>query len=194
MNSEYLKSVEVTILKTTDNKKHYIHFLMDHYSKMILGYSIENSSSPKAIKNLLQEAHLKHKNKTPITFVTDAGVENVNTTVQEFLSSTKLDIKHLIAQKDTPFSNSKIEAFNKIIKHQFLLPRNIEDRKQLIKALTEDVHTYNTIRPQYSLQGNTPSETFSGKSLDINHYKTHFDGQKTLRITQNQQNRCNRCK
>jgi putative transposase len=185
---------DVTILKTTDDKKHYIHFLMDHYSKMILGYRVKTSSSPKAIKNLLQEAYLKHKSKALITFVTDGGVENVNNTVQEFLNTTNQDIKHLIAQKDIPFSNSKIEAFNKIIKHQFLLPRNLEDRKQLIKALAEDVPVYNTIRQQYSLQGNTPSETFSGKSLYINHYKTHFDSQKILRITQNQQNRCKGCK
>jgi putative transposase len=64
------------------------------------------------------------------------------------------------------------------------LPRNLADRKQLVNALAEDVPVYNTIRPQLSLQGNTPEETFSGKSLDINHYKTHFDSQKTLRITQ----------
>lgn len=185
---------DVTILKTTDNKKHYIHFLMDHYSKMILGYSVENSSSPKAIKNLLQEAYLKYKNKTPITLVTDAGVENVNSTVQEFLNTTYPDLKHLIAQKDIPFSNSSIEAFNKIIKHQFLLPRNLEDRKQLINALATDVLTYNTIRPQLSLKGNTPQETFSGKTMDTNHYKTHFDNQKALRITQNQQNKCKGCK
>jgi hypothetical protein len=117
-----------------------------------------------------------------------------NSTVQEFLSTTNPDIKHLIAQKDIPFSNSSIEAFNKIIKHQFLLPRYLEDKKQLINALEEDVHSYNTVRPQLSLQGNTPAETFSGKSLDINLYKTHFDSQKTLRTTQNQQNRCNGCK
>ena len=185
---------DVTILKTADGKKHYIHFLMDHYSKMILGYSVENSSSPKAIKTLLHEAHLKHKSKDPITLVTDGGVENVNKTVQDFLNSTNPDIKHLIAQKDIPFSNSRIEAFNKIIKHQFLLPRYLENRKQLINALAEDISTYNTIRPQLSLQGNTPAETFSGKQLDINHYKTLFDNQKTLRITQNQQNKCNGCK
>ena len=185
---------DVTILKTADDKKHYIHFLMDHYSKMILGYSVENSSSPKAIKNLLQEAYLKHKNKDLITLVTDAGVENVNSTVQEFLSTTNPDIKHLIAQKDIPFSNSSIEAFNKIIKHQFLLPRNLEDRKQLDAALAINVPTYNSIRPQLSLQGNTPEETFSGKPLDINFYKTNFNNQKTLRITQNQQNRCKGCK
>jgi putative transposase len=114
---------DVTILKTADGKKHYIHFLMDHYSKMILGYSIVNSSRPKAIKDLLQQAYLKHKNEEPITFMTDAEVENVNTTVQVFLSSTNKDIKHLIAQKDIPFSNSKIEAFNKIINISFCYPK-----------------------------------------------------------------------
>lgn len=187
-------SADVTILKTADNKKHYIHFLMDHYSKMILGYSVENSSSPKTIRNLLQQAYIKHKNKEPITFVTDAGVENVNTSVQDFLNNPDKNIKHLIAQKDIPFSNSKIEAFNKIIKHQFLLPLNLANRVQLEIALTTDIQTYNTIRPQLSLQGNTPAETFSGKPLNIRRYKTHFDNQKTLRTTKNQSNRCKECK
>lgn len=126
--------------------------------------------------------------------MTDGGVENVNNTVQEFLSTTNPNIKHLIAQKDIPFSNSSIEAFNKIIKHQFLLPRNLENRKQLINALAEDVPTYNTIRPQLSLQGNTPKETFEGKTMDTRHYKTHFSEQKRQRMKQNQQNRCNNCK
>jgi len=185
---------DVTILKTADDKKHYIHFLMDHFSKMILGYTVENSSSPKAIKTLLQEAYLKHKNKESITFVTDAGVENINATVKEFLATTDQDIKHLIAQKDIPFSNSKIEAFNKIIKHQFLLPQNLTNRTALETALVTDVLTYNTIRPQLSLQGNTPAETFSGKPITINPYKTLFHEQKTLRVTQNQQNKCKDCK
>ena len=124
--------------------------------------------------------------------MTDGGCENVNGTVQEFLISTNGDIKHLITQKDIPFSNSKIEAFNKIIKHQFLLPQNLENRKQLGRALENDGITYNTIRPQLSLQGNTPAETFAGKSIKI--YKTHFDEQKTLRVIQNQQNSCQGCK
>lgn len=184
---------DVTILKTLDGKKNYIHFLMDHYSKMILGYSVEDSSSPKAIKNLLKNAYLKYKNNDPIKFVTDGGIENVNSTVKDFLITTDNDIKHLIAQKDIPFSNSKIEALNKIIKHQFLLPQNLENRKQLMNALAEDVPTYNTIRPQYSLQGNTPEETFGGKPIADNSYKTHFAEQKTQRIVINQQNKCKAC-
>ncbi|HEX9150653.1 MAG TPA: DDE-type integrase/transposase/recombinase [Flavobacterium sp.] len=185
---------DVTILKTLDNKKHYIHFLMDHYSKMILGYRVENSSKPIAIRDLLEQAYLKHKNKEPITFVTDGGVENVNTIVHDFLYTTNHDIKHLIAQKDIPFSNSKIEAFNKIIKHQFLLPQNLSNREQLETALVADVLTYNTIRPQLSLQGNTPQETFIGKLITLKSYKTHFPEYKILRISENQQNRCKGCR
>jgi putative transposase len=185
---------DVTILKTLDDKKHYIHFLMDHYSKIILGYSVENSFKPKAIRDLLEQAYLKYKSKEPITFVTDGGVENVNTTVHDFLETTNQDIKHLIAQKDIPFSNSKIEAFNKIIKHQFLLPQNLTNRKQLETALVANVLTYNTIRPQLSLQGNTPQETFLGKIISLKSYKTHFQEHKILRISENQQNSCKGCR
>ncbi|MBA0882474.1 hypothetical protein [Flavobacterium undicola] len=71
-------------------------FLMDHYSKIILGYSIENSSSPKAIKNLLQEAYLEHKNKDVISLVTDDGVENVNSVVKGFLRTTNFKGLNLI--------------------------------------------------------------------------------------------------
>ncbi|RUT69457.1 transposase [Flavobacterium cupreum] len=184
---------DVTILKTLDGKKHYIHFLMDHFSKMILGYRVEDHSSPAAIKHLLQKAYLKNKNNDLIQFITDGGIENVNSTVKDFIASTNDDIKHLIAQKDIPFSNSKIEAFNKIIKHQFLLPRNLENRKQLTEFLSEDVYAYNNVRPQFSLQGNTPEESFSGKPIAIIQYKTHFTEQKINRITVNQQNQCKSC-
>jgi putative transposase len=185
---------DVTILKTLDGKKHYIHFLMDHYSKMILGYCVEDRSSPIAIKILLQNAYLKYRTSDTIKFVTDGGVENVNSTVKDFLITTDSDIKHLIAQRDIPFSNSTIEAFNKIMKHQFLLPKNLENRKQVIRALTEDVPTYNAVRPQFSLKGNTPEETFEGKCISISHYKSHFMEQKLQRIKTNQQNKCNKCR
>jgi hypothetical protein len=37
--------------------------------------------------------------------------------------------------------------------HHFLLSRNLNDIMQLKNALTVDVPTYNTIRPQYSWYG-----------------------------------------
>ena len=187
-------SADVTIYKTPDTTKHYIHFLMDHYSKMILGYSIEKSSSPNAIKKLLEKAYLKHKSDNSIKLVTDGGGENVNATVANFLKTTQPKIINLIAQKDITFSNSGIEALNKVIKHQFLLPQNLQNFKQLETALDHSVITYNFVRPQLALQGNTPQETFYGKAIDLKSHKTHFINQKAYRIEQNNKNKYSSCK
>lgn len=183
---------DVTIFKTADNVKHHIHLLIDHYSKMILGYRIEKSSSALAIKSLIQNACLEHKPST-LQFLTDGGSENVNTSVSSFIKTNDISIKHIIAQKDVVFSNSMIEAINKIIKHQFLHQKEIADRNQLIKIMAETIPIYNTIRPQMSLGGNTPEETFNGLSIDISRYTHSFKEQKELRIQLNKKNSCNLC-
>ena len=185
---------DVTILKTGDGKKHYIHFLMDHFSKKILGYTVETTAKAKAIKTLLNIAYNNYNQTQPIRFITDGGVENVNTTVKDFLANTNPKIIHQIAQKDITQSNSTIEAYNKVIKHQFLIPRQLYCLKQLLLALNIDVAIYNNYRPQFSLQGNTPSETYAEKALAIQTYKTHFAQQKVFRTKQNQLKRCSICK
>ena len=184
---------DVTIFKTSDGIKHYIHFLMDHYSKKILGYKIEKSSLAIAIKALLLEAYNKLETQDNIILLTDGGPENVNTTVTNFISLEYINIKHLIAQKDIQFSNSKIEAFNKIIKHQFLLPKHLNNFKQLNVALNKDVLIYNNNRPQLGLAGNTPSETYNNVPLNMKQYTSHFSEHKKNRILQNQKSACNNC-
>jgi putative transposase len=183
---------DVTIFKTADNVKHYIHFLIDHYSKMILGYRIEKSSSALAIKSLIQNTCLDHQPKK-LQFLTDGGSENVNSTVANFINSADIPIKHLIAQKDVVFSNSMIEAINKIIKHQFLHHKEIGDGNHLTNIMKEIIPIYNTVRPQMSLGGNTPEETFSGLSIDISRYTSNFNEQKALRRQLNKQNACKIC-
>lgn len=183
---------DVTVFKTTDNIKHYIHLLIDHYSKMILSYRIEKGPSAMAIKSLIQNAYLKYQPEK-LQFLTDGGSENVNSTVAKFINSVDVPINHLIAQKDVVFSNSMIEAINKIIKHQFLHPKEIINRIQLTNILADTIHVYNTIRPQMSLGGNTPQETFYGLSIDISRYTHNFKEQKQLRLIQNKKNACKVC-
>ena len=183
---------DVTIFKTTDNTKHYIHFLIDHYSKMILGYRIEKSSSGTAIRSLIQNSFYKNR-PTNLKFLTDGGSENINVKVAHFINSPSIPIKHIIAQRDVVFSNSMIEAVNKIIKHQFLFPRNIENREQLRKAMAVIIPIYNSNRPQMSLGGNTPAETFNGVAIDLSRHTGDFKFQKQLRLEQNKKNECRVC-
>jgi hypothetical protein len=75
-----------------------------------------------------------------------------------------------------------------------LLPQNLTNRKQLESALEADVLTYNMIRPQLSLQGNTAQENFSEKLRALKSYKTHFFEQKILIMSENQQNSCKGCR
>lgn len=190
-NPDQIWCADVTIFKTTDGIKHYILFLMDHYSKKIIGYSVEKSARPATIKRLLENTIQSLPLKPTVSLVTDGGIENVNTLVKQF--NSKHNIVHLIAQKDITFSNSAIEALNKIIKHQFLFPLHIENGSQLIKKLPEIVQIYNTIKPQQALKGNTPEETYQGKIIDISQYKSHFKVQKEFRKAHNHSNRCKKC-
>ena len=192
-NPNELWCVDVTIFKTKDLIKHYIHLLIDHYSKMILGVQIKSSSSGIAIKQLLQTACQEYK-PNQIQLLSDGGSENVNKTVADFIDTNQIPIKHMIAQKDVVFSNSMIEAINKIIKHQFLHPKEIGDGKQLGNILEETITVYNAIRPQMSLGGNTPSETFNRKTIDFSVYSKNFNVQKAIRITENKKIKCKRCK
>ena len=183
---------DVTVFKTGDHIKHYIHFLMDHYSKYIIGYRVCTSPSSFAIKELLREATLQHQ-PNRLQFLTDGGSENVNQVVHHFINRPTIPIEHIIAQKDVAFSNSMVEALNKIIKHQFLFPKVIDNRTQLEKKLAECVPVYNTIRPQMSLGGNTPQETFKGLSIDFSRYSQSFNKQSVYRRVQNKGNDCKKC-
>jgi len=183
---------DVTIFKTTDNVKHYIHFLIDHFSKYIIGYKVCSSSSSFAIKELLQNACEKYKPEK-LQFLTDGGSENVNTTVSNFIDNPDVPIEHIIAQKDVVFSNSMVEALNKVIKHQFLFPKDIANGGQLDNVLEKTVPIYNDIRPQMSLGGNTPIETFNDLSIDISRYTHNFKEHKALRRQLNKKNICKVC-
>lgn len=184
---------DVTIFKTPDKKKHHIHFLIDHYSKMILSHRIENSSSGIAIKSLIQNASEKYKPEK-LQFLTDGGTENINYTVSGFIDSSNVPIDHVIAQKDVVFSNSMIEALNKVIKHQFLFHKEINSREELTKCLDEAVTQYNTLKPQMNLGGNTPIETFEGIPIQLSQYINGLEQQKAMRIQENRKNACTLCR
>ena len=81
-----------------------------------------------------------------------------------------------------------IEAFNKVLKHQFLYPRKISNRTTLEKIMTEVIPIYNNERPQLSLGGNTPNEIFNNSLFILKHlpmnskHKKHSEFLKTNKI------------
>ena len=182
--------------KTEDGQKHYFHILIDHYSKLILGWKVTDRPSGKAIKELLQNAYEKYIPKGTdevLKFLTDGGTENTNNLVKEYINEPDVGILQLIAQKDIKFSNSMTEAVIKVIKHQFLLPKTIKNRVHLICTIDNDFPIYNEDRPQHILKGATPIECYNGIQFDMSKITNKKAEQRLKRIEFHKNNACKKC-
>ncbi|MEC3908876.1 hypothetical protein VOI54_17750 [Tamlana sp. 2201CG12-4] len=79
-------------------------------------------------------------------FLTDGGSGNLNDNVTSLITSFNSTIVHRIVQHEVSFSNSMIEDFNKVLKYQFLYPKNIATQKQLEIIMAEVIPIYNNNR------------------------------------------------
>lgn len=84
-----------------------------------------------------------------------------------------MTIKKLIARVDVTFSNSMIEAVNKILKYRYLFRTSIPDLERLQDAVSSAVNDYNA-RPHYALRCLTPDEAYRGETFDEAGYQPWF--------------------
>ena len=90
----------------------------------------------------------------------DGGVENFNDAVGKLVNDGIL--KLILAQTDISFSNSLIEAFWRILKHQWLFLNQLDNIGKLRGLVEFYVEQYNSHLPHSALQGQTPDEMYFG--------------------------------
>ncbi|TGM58276.1 DDE-type integrase/transposase/recombinase [Leptospira adleri] len=162
----FLLHMDTTILRVQDGSKVYTHFIMDNFSRAILGWkaSLEWNSKNTMLnlRNVCEKYDLFQKN---IQLLCDDGSENAGD-VDIFLSkNSRLFIEKLVAQVDITFSNSMIEAVNKKMKYEFLFPKKLFSFKDVCQTLEEAVSQYNA-RPSGVLFGYSPNEVLQGAIPD----------------------------
>ena len=96
-----------------------------------------------------------------------------------------------LARAGVKFSNSAVEAVNKIIKRNLRkkLPETIE---ALILCLEEIINDYNTVRPHGSILGLTPMECYTSENVNLDFKEQKLEAKKE-RITQNRAVNCGVC-
>ena len=180
---------DLTIYRPLDNTKVYIYFIADNFSRKILAWKASLEYSAKYTFENLKEVYEKYNledAQPEIDFMVDGGSEN-KAEVDVFINSA--NINKVIAQKDTIFSNSMIEAVNKRIKYDFLFPVALQDFKQTVKQLEKAVPEYNN-KPYQPLYGLTPNEVSDGKVPDKNMFSEEIAKAKMKRIEENRKNPC----
>lgn len=179
--------------KLIDTPKVAVSFASDNFSKYIMGHNIALENSHKNIVNVLRKTidtiHKFHPNHLcTVNIVSDGGAENKAKPIKELLQkNNRPPLKHLIALKDIAFSNSPIEAVNKIYKRylRFYKPTTYNE---LITITALFIHDYNRIRPHGSLKGLTPFQAYT--NIQAPDYKQDIQLAQKRRITFNKKNRC----
>jgi len=188
--------VDSTFYSLVNNKKVCISFVMDNYSKMILGFHVASKNTFDIVRQSLSKALkviVKHPNQQPSYLVTDGGKENHNQYIDAFIAKlSKHKITKIRALKDIRFSNSPVEAVHRTIKGRYLKNRKFESMAALRNYLKWVVEDYNELRPHYKHQPRTPYEVYFEIPLNFDVRKRVKQAIKT-RVKNNKCSKCVQC-
>ena len=161
---------DVTLFRSLDGIVHYVYLVIDNFSRRILSWDVSEKLSSQMRLSTIRESWLASRDMIPkgvqVELYVDGGPENNNHIIDSFLSRDDIPINKVIAQVDVHFSNSMIEAANKLLKYRYLFIQNIPNGDSLRKHLEYFIPIYNDIRPHISLKGKTPYEAYFGKSCE----------------------------
>lgn len=132
---------------------YYITFIMDLYSRTIVGYSVsvnlmtEFTSLP-ALEMALQNRQIK----LGLILHSDGGGQYY---CKEFLALTKAN-KILNSMCESVYENAHAERINGTIKNDYLIHYAPQDFNQLRQQVKRAVGNYNTTKPHEALKGYSP--------------------------------------
>ena len=186
---------DITIIKTMDGIKHYVYLLMDNFSRFILSWRIEEVVSGRIRVETIREAYKKYHDKNIITtLITDGGPENDNNEMDRFILNETTGLNSAVALRDIPFSNSMIEAQNKLFKYRYLFRQEYSTGEDLRRVFAEDLYDYNNRRPHVSLKGYTPGEAYSGLSDMEMKWSDQIRQARRDRLAVNRMETCSLCR
>jgi len=124
-----------------DNKFYYAVFIIDVYTKKIVGHQLTNhmraSANVKALKMALKN------NKAPLIHHSDRGSQYTSIEYLELLKHNKVQISMALSAQD----NAYAERINKTIKEEYIDYWNPKNYEQLKKMIDKAVNQYNNKRP-----------------------------------------------
>jgi putative transposase len=150
---------DITYLKTKKGFL-YLSLVTDACSHKIIGYDLADNLESVNTLNALKMAIRNSKNQDPaikdLIHHSDQGFQYCSPGYVDLLKSNDISIS--MSDRGRPLQNAIAERINGIIKHEYLLLKELRDKEQVQKLLIETVETYNKIRPHMSCDMLTPHQ------------------------------------
>jgi len=134
---------------------YYITFILDSYSRRILGYSV--SSRLLTIYTTIPALRMAIKTRSGfdlkgLIFHSDGGGQYY---AQEFLKITE-DFNMINSMCKNAYENGKAERVNGVIKNNYLRHKQIDSYEKLVKEVDQAVRLYNNDKPHIKLKRKSP--------------------------------------
>jgi len=154
----------------------YLSLITDAYSKKIMGYDLDNTLEVKASLKALKKA-IKNRSypNTELIDHSDRGLQYCSNAYQQLL--TKNNIKCSMTESYDPYQNAIAERVNGILKQEFLINTSKLNIDLMTEIVEESIKIYNTKRPHWSCQMNTPQKMHQQNSIIIKSYKKKISEQ-----------------
>lgn len=162
------------------NKKfYYLTFILDAYSRLILGYSVSKRLFTEQTTLSALEMAVRCRNSIDLTGTilhSDGGGQYYD---KAFLKKTQ-SLGLINSMCEYPWENGKAERVNGVIKNNYLRHRSIECFSELVREVDRSVKLYNEQKPHKALKRVSPL-TFekmyiqSGKTSDGEKSTTEYE-------------------
>ncbi len=184
--------IDVSVIRLLDGTKVYLHAVIDNFSRKILAWNVAESLHPMGTCEVLQHAARHLHREELVQVVCDGDVENFNARVDEVLE--RFEWERIRALVDVTYSNSKIEAWWRSLKHQWLYLNQLSTIAD-VRRLTEFyVDQHNRVMPHAAFDGQTPDEMYFGTGARIvDELKVKREEARRRRIEENRRARCVAC-
>ena len=149
--------IDTTLIRLLDGSRAYLHAVIDNFSRRILTWKVTPTFDPPATAEILLAASKGVDQGAP-TVLVDGGTENFNGAVDELIRSGLLH--RVLARTEITYSNSLIESWWRVLKHQWLYLNTLDTVSAVEKLVRFYVHEHNTRLPHSAFQGQTPDEMY----------------------------------
>jgi len=157
--------VDTTMVRLVDGTRAYLHAVIDNFSRRILAWKVSATFEPAATAEILSRAFDTIPSADRPTLLADGGVENFNDAVDELVETGRL--RRLLAMTEITYSNSLIESWWRVLKHQWLYLNTLDSVAAVERLVAFYVTDHNEKLPHSALRGQTPAEMYFGKGRAV---------------------------
>jgi transposase InsO family protein len=147
---------DITYLKTKEGPL-FLAMVLDLYSRMPIGYNIQNHLRTPLVLDAMQKAIVKRGEPTELIFHSDQGIQYASEEFKQMLS--KYGVTQSMSRKGNCYDNAPMESFFHTLKTELIYLQNFNTRKKAEFAVVNYIEEfYISIRLHSSLNYKSPKE------------------------------------